>query len=473
MQERLFSLLNNKRTYRAAALLAILSGLTTFYYGHVTGFSDEGHYWSLAEGLHHGQFSAWYFLPVPVPETLRTWGYPFFLYACQFISGSRWCPQLIQLGLYVITILMILRLIRHYFPQRAARTIFLFLLVFNNHLAFYAGILIAESITLFFTVLFAYVYVLCRPSWRKFAGLALISFALYQLRPIFMLFPFLLVGYTLFFNRAWLTYSLLYLLLFILSLLPFGSWNKVNHGVFKITPLEGGYGAMLQAGYWDYRLPVGFQSPYYWGIQIDDDLLQPAFMPVAEKQAWAQQYIRDWQEIEAKLAAGDSSKTDSLLRVYETNPAYAYRRNFYSFSTRYTLEREKLMKEKFINYVKADPWFYCKTRVYVFFRQWVTGINKTELTAATTLTDYFRVLYPFFVTFVFILGGLLVTGLSLLRKKISFREFPVFFLFIGYIAVIDIPFGVMSRYTVPVHLFILLLLSIIAGRSISRPQQVS
>jgi hypothetical protein len=127
-----------------------------------------------------------------------------------------------------------------------------------------------------------------------------------------------------------------------------------------------------------------------------------------------------------------------------------------------------MLKEKFLNYVKQNPVFYFKTRVYVFFRQWVTGINATQLAEAKSLPGYIKALYPFLVTFIFILLGLFIIIFNLLLKKLSWKKYHILFLFMGYIAFADIPFGVMSRYTVPVHLFILLLLSVILVNSLYR-----
>ena len=276
MKNKLWALLNERKTFWFFLVLATVSSLATFVYGHIVGFSDEGHYWSLAEGMHHGKFSAWYFLPFDTPETLRTWGYPFFLYLCQFFSNSYLFVQIVQLLIYSISIYCMLKLIRYFYDPLAGRTVFLICLVFNNHLSFYAGVLIAECLTLFFVTLFATVYILKKESYTKYILLALICFSLYQLRPIFIAFPVFLFLYFILFNRSRIKYGSVMLVAFILSLIPFAIWNKSKHGIYKVTPLEGGYGAALQSGYWEFRLPKGFTAPYYWGISIDEDLLQYA-----------------------------------------------------------------------------------------------------------------------------------------------------------------------------------------------------
>ena len=473
MKKKIQAVLNDKKTFWFFLVLAAVSSLSTFIYGHIVGFSDEGHYWSLAEGMHHGKFSAWYFLPFDTPETLRTWGYPFFLYLCQFFSNSYLFVQIVQLVIYAISIYCILKLIRHFYQPLAGRTVFLICLVFNNHLSFYAGVLIAECLTLFFVTLFATVYILKKESYVKYILLALICFALFQLRPIFIAFPVFLFLYFILFNRRRLKYGSVMLVFFILSLVPFALWNKANHGVYKITTLEGGYGVALQGGYWEYRLPKGFTAPYYWGIAIDEDLLQPNFISAKEKTEAAKTYVKDWEEMLATLKNKYATKEDSLREIYMRDPAYAYRRNFMIYSTEYTLAREEMLKNKFLGYVQADPVFYFKTRVYTFFRQWVTGVNAAQLAAAKNVKGYMVALYPFLVTFSFILLGLFIIVIQLLRKKLSWDKYHVFFLFTGYIGLVDIPFGVMSRYTVPVHLFILLLLSLILVKWLDKNKTVN
>jgi hypothetical protein len=459
MKRKLTALLNSRTTFYGLLLLFAVSSFSTFWYGHVTGFSDEGHYWSLAKGMHHGKFSAWYFLPVSTPETLRTWGYPFFLYLCQFFSSSYMFVQVVQLLLFVITIVMCCRIIQRYYPALMYRSVFILLLVFNNHLAFYAGVLVAECVFIFFLTWFVYVYIFYRETFTKYILLALISFALYQLRPLFLLFPVALFLYMLLKKRS-LKYNVTYLVLFLLSLIPFGLWNKSNHGVFKITPLEGGNGVMYQGGYWDYRLPVGFTAPYYWGITVDDDLLQPPFLSKDEQQKEAVRYVAVWESILAELKKNHYSREDSLRERYEQDTAYAPLRNFMIYGSGYTMARENILKKNLMNEIKANPGFYIKTRIYNFFRQWVTGVNGDQLRNARGIKGYAKALYPFLVTFIFIFCGLFWVTIQLLRRKLSWKKFDIFFLLIGYFAIMNLPFGVMSRYTAPVHAFILIMVAV-------------
>lgn len=41
---------------------------------------EEKHYLSYAQGLEYGRFSQWWFLPNYIPDTIRTPGYPVFLF---------------------------------------------------------------------------------------------------------------------------------------------------------------------------------------------------------------------------------------------------------------------------------------------------------------------------------------------------------------------------------------------------------
>jgi hypothetical protein len=125
------------------------------------------------------------------------------------------------------------------------------------------------------------------------------------------------------------------------------------------------------------------------------------------------------------------------------------------------------MKEYLIKDIKANPGYYIKTRIYTLARLWFTGINKQEL-AKASFAGKLKLLYPFLVTFTFIFCGLLFILFSLFRKWISLKIFWPFLLIIAYYGVMHIPFGVQARYTVPVHIFILLLLAVIAGNKIQK-----
>ena len=77
--------LESKKAYYLLLGLNALSLLAIFYISSKIEFPDANSYWHLAKGLKQGTFTSWYFLPVHSPDTLRTWGYPFFVLLCQLV----------------------------------------------------------------------------------------------------------------------------------------------------------------------------------------------------------------------------------------------------------------------------------------------------------------------------------------------------------------------------------------------------
>jgi hypothetical protein len=137
--------------------------------------------------------------------------------------------------------------------------------------------------------------------------------------------------------------------------------------------------------------------------------------------------------------------------------------HFYLYNSQYTIEREKLLKQKVAEHIKENPLFYLKTRIYTFFRFWFTGINPDKLKEANSLRSRIMIIYPFAVTVVFILGGLLLLCFFLFKKIISLKEYFLVFCFLLYFDIVHLPFTVQARYSVPAHLLILFLLAISFG----------
>jgi hypothetical protein len=435
-------------------------------------FTDEISYWRLGQGLHQGEFSTWYFLDIETPDTLRTWGYPFFLYVCTLITKSQLAIKLIQLLLLWGGVYYACKLIAHYRPALAYRSLFLVLLTLNNHIFFYTGTLMAETFATLCILFFIYVHQLWRPSYYKFIVLALLSFILYQMRPVFILLPFILFLYYLLFNRAVIRYALVFIGLYTLSLLPFGIWNNSKFGKFKPTPLEGGVGVAYFGGYWQYCLPRGFVSNYYYGLNANTDMLQPQFVSQATAEKNAIEYEKQWEDILFELRQKYFTTEDSLRETSMDSARAAYGPGIlYTYSGSFTIAREKMMKTRLIDLIKTHPGYFLKTRVFIFFRQWVNGLDRKAFNEAHSLKSYFLLFYPFVITFLCILGGFLLIVIQALRRKLSWKDFYIFYLFIGYQALINLPFGAGARYTAPVHLIILMLVSIIIGDIFSMTKQ--
>ncbi len=459
----LYAFLDKKSIYYLLLTANLVSALIGFYLGLKAVFNDATGYWNMGKSFGHGTFSSWYFLPVSAPETLRTWGYPFFIFLCQQIYDSFFTVQILQLLFYGFTIYLILCLIKHFNPALIYRNVFLFLLALNIKIPFYAGQINAEMLCVFFIVLYAHVYYVQKEGVLKSILLAICGFCLFQLRPAFLLFPFFFFVYKLIFRRDNLKFHALSCGLYLILLLPFGFWNYSNHGVFKITPLEGG-GGVIHIGYWCPKLPEGYKENFYWGNVCVADYTQPSFTPDEERQKNAALFENEWLEINKKLEPffSDEDK-EKIALMRENNPG-----QFVLYSGAYTNEREKLLMEKTVEHVKEDFWFYTKTRIYTFCRLWFTGINKEEWNGANGISAKAKVIYPFLSSFVFTFLGLLLSAVSLVLGIIKWKDFHFLFLLTIYYGLIHTPFAFQARFTVPVHLLILMMSGFAVVNIISR-----
>lgn len=447
------SLLEKKESYYVLLLLNIIAVLGIFYLSSQVEFPDAKSYWYMAKGFGEGQFSSWYFLPVYTPETLRTWGYPFFVYLCQIVYDAPLTVKLVQLILHFGILLLCLRLISYFNKGVSAKSLFLLLLLPNIQIAYYAGQIASETINIFFIMLFFYLWYTKRDNWTKYILLALISFIIFQLRPVFLLVPFLLVAYKLLFERTNLKYSFGFILVFTISLLPFGFWNKSAHGIFKITPLEGGAGA-ANLGFWGFRLPDGYNPKFYWNARYSKDLTQPSFATDDERETFQRKYELEWAQINKELENYLTPEDSLRLSIYN-NKEYGL---WEVMSSGYTHAREKLLARYLIKDIKESPGYYIKTRLYTLLRLWFTGINKSQFEEAG-VAGKVKLVYPFAVTFIFIFCGLAFVIISFLRKWLSWKLYWPIFIVIAYFGLAHIPFGIQARYTVPVHIFILMLCS--------------
>ncbi|MEI9947113.1 MAG: hypothetical protein WDN26_23225 [Chitinophagaceae bacterium] len=458
-------LLQKRSVYYMLLGLNLAVILAVFYMSGKAEFPDEKGYINMADSFSKGTFSSWYFLPYEIPETLRTWGYPFFIFLIQSVFHSIIAVKITQLLMYAGALFLILDLMKRFNPGLVYRNVFLLIILPNFQLAYYTGQIAAECVNIFFLVLFAYVYFVRPDTYKKMLWLTLLAFIIYQLRPSFLLFPFFLLMYKLLFERKNIGQYILFSFLFSLSLLPFGFWNLKHHGVFKVTPLEGGAGA-AHLGYWCFKLPDNYISNFYWGSIVVPDITKPAFYSGAEKNQWLKEYEEEWGEMNKKLKPFFSAK-DSVIEQ-SMDLRYGQVR---LYNSGYTKLREKLLTQSLIANIKKDPWFYCKTRVYTLGRMWFTGINPDKLAAARGTIGKIQVIYPFAVSFVFIFLGLVLVCAGVCFKWIRWKKYSLLFLLILYFALAHLPFLVQGRYTVPVHIFILFLLSVLISQKLSRDKK--
>ena len=438
-------------------LVNVFTATGAFILASNINFPDSKGFWLMSEGINYGRFSSWYFLDTYYPETLRTPGYPLLLTFLRFFYDSQLFIKITQLAAYFTSLFLCYQIVNHFSNNnKKATVVYLSLTAINIQIPYYSGYITADIWCILFTSAFVNILLL-KPKTTSFAILlGIIAGLNFLMRPAFLLFPFVLTLWYLVKNKSQFKYNLIHLFIFCITLLPFTYWNYKNHHSITPTPIEGGAG-VSHIGYWSYRLPKGYQEKYYWGNVIPDDLTNPFKFTDEEYLKNKVEFEKEWEEIIAE--------TNPLNKEIDLkNIAYMSGHNpgiFKLYNSEYTIAREKLLKKKIKEHIISDPVFYIKTRMYSFFRLYFTGINKVDLERSLTVTSKIKTLYPFLITFSCIcIGFFLSTFLIIKNKILRNSEIGLIILLCLYQGVVHAFFTVQGRYLVPVHLLILILLTI-------------
>lgn len=460
----------------SARLFWVLVGLNVITTGLVASASfhtiggDHYTYLGYAEGLLHGRYSYWYFLPDYVPDTFRNPGYPLFLFLLKRLGAGEAGIRLVQVGLYAATMGLVLRLAARYEALQSwlVRNVFLLLLLPNVQLAYFATLIFPEVLVAFLLVVYGTV-ALTWPvgAWRRTLALAVLAGLIFQTRPIFILFPLVQLGLDLGLARprgARAGVQVVALLaLFGATMLPYALWNYRHHGMFKPTSLEGGAGVM-QIGFWALRMP-GYLEHRYWGNRMGEELV--TFVPPAEVPRSIAAFNHEWDVIDAQC--------QPLLTVRNRRDLLLMHQNgnlFPTYSTAYTLRREHLLMQANLADIRREPGYYLLTRLYTLVRLWVTGVQLNIWHAATTPLAQVRVLYPMAVsglTFLLALASLAWTAWR--RRSVGWPAWGFSLALLAYFGVVHLPFAIQARYTVPVRPWLLLLIALTAAAWARRPAE--
>jgi hypothetical protein len=447
-------------------LLNILSALVGFYIGCNSTFPDESSYLAMANSLSQNKFSTWYDLDHYYPETLRMPGYPIFLLVVLTLFKSTMAVKLVQLILYFLALFLSCKILTKLENKNnITKYLFLTLTALNIQLPFYAGLISTEIFSIFLMVAFLYTFVKLENSVRKFVLLGLIWGTLYNMRPAFILLPFFasaMMAYL--FGRAVLKkHIFIGLLVFIATTLPFMAWNYLEHETVKVTPLEGGAG-VAHMGYWAFKLPANYVETSYWGITIFPDITNPFKFSIDEANENRLVYEREWKEIlsglDRYLTKEDLKYIDIMKREKEINPG-----KFLLYNSIYTRERESYLWLALTKNILDDPFFYIKTRIYTFFRLYFVGLNPDLLDDSKTLQSKMKALYPFLVTLITVFGSLIFSTFLLIKfdNKLESNIKFIFWLVV-FQGVIHVPFAIQSRFMVPIHFLIFIMVSILVSR---------
>lgn len=464
-------LLNYRRTTVALVVLNVVVACGILWTTRNTILSDTWSYLGLAEGLLHGKFSMWWPLATEHPDTFRTPGYPLFVAFFIKLFGNWKATLVAQFILYWFALYLTLKVAERFDASRVVRNLILLLLIPMINVPYYIGQLYTEIPVL--AAIALTLMVITKPGSRKWFDALLLGLLfgfIYQCKPIFLLFP---VGYALlsiWFDRARpnIGANIIMLAMFGATVLPYAMWNYTNHGIFKATPLEGA-GSYMHIGYWAGKTPA-YTDRFYLHNFTGDEIIR--FTPKDSVPAHIKEYEREWAGFKEKLAPFFTSKDSAMLAARPLMP-YPIEG---TYSTPYTLERERLLFQSTMEHYRKDPLYVLAYKSYSFVRLWVIGIQVKDFQEAS-MVQRLQMIYATAST-----GGLFLMSITLIpwgyRKGVlQLRTTWPLVAYLLYFGLIHVPFTIQSRYTTSVRFVLLILLALAihglwVGRSQVRSQVV-
>lgn len=452
MKARLIALGRHPLLIPALVVLNILAVVGMFIAYREPHGGDLYTYQALADGLLHGEYSMWWQLPVDVPDTLRNPGYPVFLAAFRIFTMSLLPVQIAQALLYCLSVFWTVKLIQRLGGSRAAVAVFLLLLLPSINIAFYNTSLFAETLTLFLVTAFMHVATTGPLGPGRAVLMGLLLGAAFQCRSPLLYLPFVWAAVVWLSDRrrAVLAPLAVFLLTFVATTVPYGMWNLRNHGVYSVTPIEGGAG-VLHFGWWTGRIP-GHTENWYWGNFASVEMVD--FVPPERVPAEVEAFNAEWRTIDSAVAPLMNATDTLMLAAREEN-----RNLFKSFNSRYTLERERLLKEATVRNVKEEPGYTFLHSAYTAVRMWVTGVQLDKFHGASMMGKVSQ-LYPFLLTLVMFLLAIVLVPWALFREKGLWKKWLTPLLLCVYFGLIHIPAHIQSRYTIPVRMLLMALIAL-------------
>jgi len=453
ISNKIYRILCEKKSFYILLALNFIISVVVFYLYRNQKGSDFYSYMGLADGLAQGKYSYWWFLPEYIPDTVRNPGYPLFLYALKSIYNNVMFVITVQLALYFTSIWMITKIIDKHDKGYGIKNLFLLMLIPHIQFPIYAALIFPEILTLFLITLFIYIDIKMDSSkWLKYILSAFLFGCIFQVRPIFFFLPFLKFAVDWVIKKREFPFikNVIVLVIFLLTTIPYGYWNYKHHEIFKITSLEGGAG-LVHAGYWAFKMP-NYTATRYWITQSPDEII--SFVNKRDIDKNINIFNKEWDYIDSHCAEYLTHRDEIMLNAWKTHPEL-----FKTYNAKYTIEREKLLRESLISYLKKDMLFMVKTKIYTAVRLWVTGIQVRDVKGTKNIAEKIKAVYPFFITLITFLLAVIFIPHAFIKKKIAFSEVSMTLLSIIYFGLIYIPFSVQARYTIPVRMLLLFLIS--------------
>ncbi len=451
---KLTGLLKSRKTFNLLLVLNFITAVVVFFIFKSKTGGDTQTYFGLADGILHGSYSYWYFLDQYYPDTFRNPGYPLFLAAIRLFTHSILVVQLIQFIFYFAAIRLVMSIVDLLYKDTIViKNLFLLFLLPSIHVASYIPTIFPEILVTYLILLAIWID-LKQPSgsWKKYIILGLLYGVIFQIRPVIMFLPFLIAILNYIRNRQTFPIfkNVVLLSIFVLTMVPYGLWNKKNHGVFKVTSLEGG-GGVFHLGYWMFKLP-DYYEPRYWGNYCTRELIP--FIDENEKDHYIQKYNVEWDEIDAATAPFLTAADTAMIAVKKNYPSL-----FKTYNSNYTMKREALLKEYALKNIKADLPFYIKAKCYSAVRLWVTGIPLKEFGPAGTAKKIY-LMYPFLITLTTFIAALIFLPIAFIKFRPAMLPLIVILMITLYFGIMHIPFTIQSRYTIPVRLELLMMIAV-------------
>lgn len=451
--DKLVTVLDNRRTFQWLLGMNILVVFATLLISRNTFLSDGWSYLGLAEGILHGEYSMWWTLDEPYPDTFRAPGYPLLIAFFTWLTGSWKSMFVVHFILYWVGLWFVLRILKEITPQRAVQSLFLLLLLPLINIPFYIGQLYTEIPVL--AAMSVVLYLLLRKPrarWWDAPVLGITLGLIHLCKPIYVLLPIAILFGSLVFDRraSNLRKQAVMLAAFGVTVLPYGLWSLKHHGRFMITPIEGG-GGYMHFAYWCGKMP-NYTDHFSLGNFTGDELIR--FTPEDSVQSNIAAFEKEWKEILAQLDPMLTRKDSIMLRSGDRIPYIAEP----TYNTSYALERERILKQRAFSLMLSDPWYTFSYKCYSAVRLWVIGIQKSEFRAAS-FGQKARMAYATLSTGIIFLLSIVLVPLAYIRKTLTLRSTWPFLLLLVYTGLLHIPFTIQSRYTVCVRFAMLALLS--------------
>lgn len=407
--------------------------------------ADAWSYIGLANGILHGEYSMWWHLAEDYPDTVRMPGFPLVIAGVMALFGTWKSMIWVNALLYGVALLCTRAVIHRVDGRVLTWNLFLLLLIPMIFIPYYITQVYTEVPVLALTSLALYIGMRPGPlRWPWALALGLVFGCAFQFKPVLLLLPPLYAVCRWWQGRSWAEARGLVLMLTVFgaTLLPYGLWNRFQHGVFKITPLEGGAGVM-HFGLWAGKLP-GYTEKAYWHNFAGDELIR--FTPEEDIPANIAAYEQEWQGVNERLTPLLTAH-DLVLFTDTVEPPYPSMR---TLNPEYTVLRDRLLIDRTIQLAKTDPLYTALFKTYSAVRFWVIGIQRADF-AGASFAGRAQMLYATGITLLAFVATLVLVPLAFRRGYVAWSGIWQFVFYMLYFGLFHLPFAIQARYTVPVR----------------------